>query len=68
MVGGADEQHIAEVNRHIYIVIHELVVLAEVQDVQDGTGDVTLVSARLPHFVYLVQNDEWVVAFGSDQG
>lgn len=66
VVGGADEEHFAEVDGDVELVVHEGVVLAEVQDLQQCRTQVTLPEPHA-HFVDLVQQNQGVLEFGPPQ-
>ena len=64
-VGGGDEQHLGEVERHIEIVIAEGIVLLRVEDLQQRRRGVAAeVRAQL---VDLVENEDGVLRFGAAQ-
>ena len=66
IVGGGDEQHLAQIKRYIEIIILKGAVLLRVQHLQQCAGGVALVVAR--QLVDLVQQDHGVCALGGDHG
>ena len=62
-VGGADEQHLRQIERHVEIVVAERVVLLRIERLEQGRGRVAAeVAAQLVDFV---QHDHRVVGFGA---
>ena len=66
IVGGGDEQHVAEVKRNIKIVILKSLVLFRVQHFQQGAGRIAAVVPR--QLVDLVQQDDRVGGLGGIDG
>ena len=64
-VGGGDEQHLGQVERHVEVVVREGVVLLRVEHLEQRRGGVAAeVGAELVH---LVEHEDRVLALGAAQ-
>ncbi len=61
-VGGADEQHVGQVEAHVQVVVEEVVVLFRVEHLEQGRGRVA--AERGADLVHLVQHDHRVGGAG----
>ena len=66
IVGGGDEQHLAQIERHFQVMVPEGVVLLRVQHLQHGGGGVA--PEVVAHFVDFVQQNQRVPAAGLAHG
>ena len=66
IVGGGDEQHAAQIEGHIDVVIPEREILLRVQRLQQRRGGVALII--LAELIHFVQQNQRVLAFRFDHG